>query len=110
MSAPSTCICTLNVRSFTGSNVVDETAELVAELRKAFISGDNLIVDKRQRAKAVSGICTLTLVQSASEDAKVNFYLNFNDGTDYRTIVFDPITIPASASVDLSTLLTVTRG
>ena len=97
---------------------IDRLNEFLEELetfkfnpRKAFISSSAVLIDsKPQRAKAISGVCTLVLLRSTTEDAKVNFYLNFNDGTNYHTIVFDPITIPNQSSVDLSTLLSVVRG
>lgn len=87
------------------------TAELVWETRKSMVdSGTGLYINKPQRATAVAGVCTLALVETTTDAVFGVFTLNWNDGSNYNSIIFDPIQIPNSASVDLSTLLTVARG
>ncbi len=111
MTAATTCICTLSVKDMLGAVVTN--AELICTPRKSFIQAatSNLITGESVRAVPdIAGLITMTLARSATDNQKVVFTLNYNDGKQFDTIVFDPITIPASASVDLSTLLTVSRG
>lgn len=54
--------------------------------------------------------CVLALSETATNSQQVVFYLNWNDGSNYSSIVFDPVTIPNSSYVDLSTILTISRG
>jgi hypothetical protein len=112
MSAPTTCICTLSVRDVLGA-LFTGTAELVCEPRKSFVqsSSANLVLSRPVRTTAVAGVCTLTLVETTTANQLVTFTLNWNDSDkNFGTIVFDPIAIPNSSSVDLSTILSVGRG
>lgn len=87
------------------------TAELVMEPRKTQVhSGDAIYLEKPIRVTAVNGVCTMTLSETTTDAQQVIFQLNWNDGSNYNSIIFDPIQIPNQASVDLSTLLTVSRG
>jgi hypothetical protein len=108
MPSPTTCICTLNVRDLLG--VAITSAELVCHPRKSYLEGTYMISSAPQRAVAVAGVCTLTLPESAVAGQKVMFQLIYVQNGQPYDIIFEPITIPNSASVDLSTLLTVNRG
>lgn len=112
MSAPTLCTCTLTIRDQLGA-LFTGSAELVCEPRKSFIqaSSSNLILSRPARAVAVLGVCTLNLVETTTSNQLVDFTLSWNDGDkNFGSIVFDPISIPNQASVDLSTLLTPSRG
>lgn len=103
------CTCTLNVKDALGAAY--STAELVCEYRKSQVnSGDAIYLAKPKRATAIAGVCTLTLSETTTNSQQVVFTLNWNDGSNYGSVVFDPILIPNQASVDLSTLLTVARN
>lgn len=103
------CICTLNVKDQTGAAY--STAELVMEPRKSQVNtGDAVYLSKPQRVTAIAGVCTLSLSETTTNNQQVIFTLNWNDGSNYNSIIFDPIKIPNQASLDLSTLLTVSRG
>lgn len=111
MPAPTTCTCSLTVKSFAGTTFT--TAELVCEPRKSLIQSatTNLIVGTKQSVTAdSSGVCTMTLASTTVDSQKVIFTLNWNNGNNFGSVVFDPITIPSTATVDLSTLLSVSRG
>lgn len=108
MAAPTICTCTLTIRDILGA--LYSTAELVAEPKKSSIASSNLILSKPKRATAVAGVCTLALTETTTSGEKVQFTLNWNDGVNYGSVVFDPVSIPNQASLDLSTLLTVARG
>lgn len=109
MAALVICTCTLTVRDPFG--VLYSTAELVCEYRKSQVnSGDADYISKPVRATAVAGVCTLALAETTTNAQQVVFTLNWNDGSNYGSTVFDPILIPNQASVDLSTLLTVARS
>lgn len=103
------CTCTLTVKDMLG--VAYSTAELVWEPRKSVVSsGTGVYVNKPQRALATAGVCTLALAETTTDAQLGVFRLIWSDGTNYGEVVFDPIQIPNSASVDLSTILTVSRG
>lgn len=104
------CTCTLSVKDILG--VAFSTAELVASPRKSFVSsGTGVYLNRPERATAVAGVCTLALAETTTNEQLVVFTLNWDDaGKTSGSIIFDPIQIPNSASVDLSTLLTVSRG
>lgn len=104
------CTCTLNVKDVLRANYT--TAELVWELRKSFVnSGTGVYIAKPKRVTADSnGLCTLALVETTTDSQLGVFTLNWNDGDNYGSVIFDPVKIPNSASVDLSTILTVSRG
>jgi hypothetical protein len=87
------------------------TAELVWEPRKSFVSsGNGAFISKPQRATVTAGVATLALVETTTSSQLGVFTLNWNDGNNYGTIVFDPVLIPNQTSVDLSTILTPSRG
>lgn len=104
------CTCTLNVKDIL--RAAFSTAELVCEPRKSFVdSGTGVYLSRPERVTAVTGVCTLILVETTTDSQQVVFTLNWDDaGKASGSIIFDPILIPNSASVDLSTLLTVSRG
>lgn len=104
------CTCTLNVKDQLGNAY--STAELVFEPRKSQVnSGDAVYINKPQKVTANgSGVCTLVLAETTTNNQQCIFTLNWNDGSNYNSVVFDPIKIPNQSSVDLSTLLTVSRG
>lgn len=104
------CTCTLNVKDSLRANYT--TAELIWEPRKSMVdSGTGLYISKPQRVTADSnGLCTIILAQTTTDAIFGIFSLNWNDGSNYGTIIFDPVQIPNQASVDLSTILTVSRG
>lgn len=103
------CTCTLNVKDMLRNAY--STAELICEPRKSMMdSGTGIYISKPQRATAVAGVCTLALVETTTDAQQVIFTLNWNDGSNYNSIIFDPVQIPNSASVDLSTILTISRG
>jgi hypothetical protein len=52
----------------------------------------------------------LDIAETTTDSQPVVFEVNWDDGSNYGTIVYDPINIPDQTSVDLSTLLTVSRG
>lgn len=111
MSAVTTCICTLSIKDMLGVSIT--AAELVCTPRKSFIqaaSGNFISAEPVRAVPDINGLITMTLARTDSDGQKVVFTLNYNDGKQFDTVVFDPITIPNSASVDLSTLLTVSRG
>ena len=105
------CTCTLSVKDMLGNAFT--TAELVWEPRKSMVdSGTGVYISRPERATAdVNGLCTLALVQTTADAQLGVFTLNWDDaGKNSGSIVFDPIEIPNQASVDLSTILTVSRG
>ena len=104
------CTCTLNVKNMLGNAF--STAELVCEPRKSMVdSGTGVYLSRPIRATAVAGVCTLALVETTTDAQLVTFTLNWDDaGKNSGSIIFDPIKIPNAASVDLSTILTVSRG
>lgn len=103
------CSCTLNVKDMLG--VAYSNAELVWEPRKSVVSsGTGVYLSKPQRATATAGTCTLAIAETTTNEQLGVFRLLWNDGTNYGEIVFDPVMIPNQASLDLSTLLTVSRG
>ncbi len=109
MSALTICTCTLNIKDQLGAAY--STAELVVEPRKSQVnSGDAIYISKPQRVAAVAGVCTIALSETTTNNQQVVFTLNWDDGRNFNSIIFDPIKIPNAATVDLSTLLTVSRG
>jgi len=81
------------------------------EPRKSQVhSGDAVYLEKPIRVSAINGVCTMILAETTTDAQQVIFQLNWNDGSNYNSIIFDPIQIPNQASVDLSTILTVSRG
>lgn len=104
------CTCTLKVKDQLGAAYI--TAELVAETRKSQVNtADAVYINKPKRATANgSGVCTLALSETTTNSQQMVFTLNWNDGSNYGSIIFDPILIPNTSAVDLSTLLTVSRG
>lgn len=103
------CTCSLNVKDVLRNAY--STAELVWELRKSMIdSGTGLYISKPAKAQAVAGVCTLALVETTTDSQLGVFTLNWNDGDNYGSIVFDPVKIPNQSTLDLSTILTVSRG
>lgn len=74
-------------------------------------SGTGIYLDRPQRATAVAGVCTLALVETTTDNQQGIFTLNWDvAGQASGSIVFDPCKIPNQSSVDLSTILTVSRG
>jgi len=109
MAALTLCTCTLNIKDQLGAAY--STAELVMEPRRSQVnSGDAIYISKAQKAPAIVGVCTLILSETTTNNQQVVFTLNWNDGNNYNSIIFDPIKIPNQATLDLSTLLTVSRG
>lgn len=109
MSALTLCTCTLNIKDMLGAPY--STAELVVEPRKSIVhSGDAVYINKPNRNTATAGVCTLVLSETTTNAQQVVFTLNWNDGSNYNSIIFDPVQIPNQASLDLSTILTVSRG
>lgn len=103
------CTCTLNVKDQLGAAY--STAELKMEPRKSQVnSGDAIYLSKPKYVTAIAGVCTMLLSETTTNNQQVVFTLNWQDGSNYNSIIFDPIKIPNAASVDLSTLLTVSRG
>lgn len=104
------CTCTLSVKDILGTAF--STAELVAEPRKSIVSsGTGVYISQPKRATAVAGVCTLALAETTTNSVQMVFTLNWDvPGQVSGSIIFDPIYIPNSASVDLSTLLTPARG
>ncbi len=109
MSAPTICICTLQLKDFLGVNYT--TAELIAEPRKSFMENSNFILGSPQRVQPdVNGLCTLPLVETTSSEQTVVFRINYHTNNTFGTVVFDPLLIPNTATLDLSTVLTISRG
>lgn len=52
----------------------------------------------------------LPLSETTTDSQPSVFTLNWNDGNNYDSIIFDPVEIPNQSVLDLSTLLTVSRG
>jgi len=53
----------------------------------------------------------MDLVETTTDNREVVFQINWDDaGKNSGSVIFDPIKIPDQASLDLSTLLTVSRG
>lgn len=105
------CTCTLKIKDALGANFT--TAELVCEPRKTQVnSGDAAYLSRPQRNTANgSGICTLILSETTTNSQLVTFYINWDDaGKNAGQVVFDPILIPNQSSLDLSTVLTVSKG
>lgn len=104
------CTCTLNIKDMLRNAF--STAELVWEPRKSMIdSGTGVYLSRPQRATAVAGVCTLILVETTTDSQMGVFTINWDDaGKNSGSIIFDPCLIPNQASLDLSTLLTVSRG
>ncbi len=110
MSALTICTCTLNVKDMLGAAF--STAELVYTPRKSVVnSGDAVYLARPQRATAVAGVCTLALSETTTNSQLVVFTLNYDvAGQTSGSIIFDPIMIPNTSTLDLSTVLTVSRG
>ena len=111
MAALTICTCTLNVKDALGAKFT--TAELVVEPRKSQIhSGDAVYINRPQRVTAdTNGLCTLALSETTTDSQQVIFTLNWDDaGKNSGSVIFDPTYIPNQASLDLSTILTVSRG
>lgn len=110
MAALQICTCTLTIKDQLGATF--STAELVMEPRKSQVhSGDAIYLSRPQRATAVAGVCTLALSETTTDSQQVIFTLNWDEaGKSSGSIVFDPVMIPNQASLDLSTILTVSRG
>lgn len=108
MASPNICTCTLTVRDLLG--VLYSDCELVAQPRKSSVNSGNLMLIKPKRAEAVSGVITLDLAETETSGEQIQFILNWNDGVNYGSVVFNPVTIPDQASLDLSTTLTIARG
>lgn len=108
--ALNTCIVTANLTDMTGASF--SSAELVCEPRKSVVSStaDQIVISKPMRASAVSGVASLTLVETTTTAQKVIFTINYNDGNNFGTIVFDPCLIPNQTSINLADLVTVSRG
>lgn len=110
MAALTICTCTLNIKDQLGNAF--STAELVVEPRRSQVhSGDAVYISRPQRVTAIAGVCTLALSETTTDNQEVIFTLNYDDaGKNSGSIVFDPIKIPNAATLDLSTILTVSRG
>lgn len=103
------CTCTLDVKDILGNSY--STCELVCEPRKSQVnSGDGIYLSKAERTQAVNGVCTLALAETTTNNVYVVFSLKWNDGNNFNDLIFSPVLIPNQASVDLSTILTVSRG
>lgn len=104
------CTCTLNIKDILRNSF--STAELVCEPRKSFVdSSTGVYISRPQRVTAVAGVFTMILTETTTDSQYVVFSINWDDpGKNSGSITFDPILIPNSASVDLSTLLTVSKG
>lgn len=104
------CSCTLTVKDILGTAFT--TAELVCEPRTSQVNtGDGVYLSRPKRAQANgSGVCTLALAETTTNNIYVVFSLKWHDGSNFNDLVFDPILIPNQASLDLSTVLTVSRG
>jgi len=111
MAALTLCTCTLLIKDLLGLKFT--TAELVCEPRKSIVhSGDAIYLIRPERATAdVNGLCTMILSETTTNSQLVVFTLNWDDaGKNSGQVVFDPCYIPNQASLDLSTLLTVSKG
>ena len=74
-------------------------------------SGTGVYIPRQQRATAVAGVCTLVLVQTTTDSQEGVFTLNWDvAGASSGSVIFDPVEIPNTSSLDLSTILTVSRG
>lgn len=104
------CTCTLNVKDMLGAAYT--TAELVVEPRKSVLSSaTGVYLSKPKRVTAdLAGLCSINLAETTTNGVQVVFSVNWNDGSNYGTVLFDPVYIPNQASIDLSTILTVSRG
>ena len=54
--------------------------------------------------------CYLPLSETTTNTQDSIFELNWNDGQNYNSIIFDPTQIPNQSYKDLSTSLTISRG
>lgn len=110
MAALTICTCTLTIKDQLGA--LYSTAELIVEPRKSQVhSGDAIYISRPQRATAVAGVCTLALSETTTDSQPVIFTLNYYEEGKYSgSIIFDPIFIPNQSTLDLSTILTVSRG
>lgn len=104
------CTCTLNIKNALRANYT--TAELVWELRKTMVdSGTGVYLSKPVRVTADSnGLCTIILAETTTDSAFGIFSINWNDGSNYGSVLFDPVQIPNQSSLDLSTILSTARG
>lgn len=104
------CTCTLNIKDLLRNAF--STAELVVEPRKSFVdSGTGVYLSRPERATAVAGVCTLILAETTTDSQNVIFTINWDDaGKNSGSIIFDPVMIPNQSTLDLSTILTVSRG
>ena len=55
-------------------------------------------------------VSVLKLAETTTDSVVTVFTLNWQDSMNYNSIIFDPVAIPNQAYLDLSTLLTVSRG
>ena len=61
-------------------------------------------------ASLSDSMCVMDLAETTTNLQQSIFTLEWNDGSNYASIVFDPIQIPNQSYVDLSTIVTVSRG
>lgn len=57
-----------------------------------------------------SEYCYLPLSETTTNNQQGIFQLIWNDGSNYGSVIFDPLKIPAQSFQDLSSVLTVSRG
>lgn len=83
-----------------------------AALVNVIISGISSTAQVSQSVTALSAsYCYLPLSETTTDSQQVIFTINYYDeGKYYNSIIFDPILIPNQAYLDLSTLLTISRG
>lgn len=113
MPAPTICTVTANILNMLGVATSLTRAELVCEPRKSMVSTtlDTIIISAPMRASFdAAGVATLALAETTSTNQKVVFSINWNNGDNFGSIIFDPVLIPSSASVNLADLATISRG
>lgn len=77
----------------------------------AVISGTAATAQVTASAASLSDEYFLMALSETTTDANQGiFTINWNDGSNYNSIIFDPILIPNQSAVDLSTILTISRG
>lgn len=83
-----------------------------AALVYVIISGTGSTAQTTQSITSLSGsYCYLPLSETTTDSQQCVFTLNYYDeGKYYGSILFDPVQVPNSSYLDLSTILTVSRG
>lgn len=88
-----------------------DASAAAAALVNCVISGTAGTAQTTASAANLSDYYAYLALSETTTDSQVGiFSLDYNDGNNYGSIIFDPVEIPAQSFQDLSSLITVSRG